>query len=159
VGDPVIRPTVRVLLMDAADRVLLLRAIPADDAPFWFPPGGGVEPGETELEAARRELVEETGWARPEIGPLLGHRRIVVTWSDGVTYDCRETWYWSRVEALEVDTSGWSEDERRDMDAVRWWTLAELDHADERLAPADLAERVRSIIDDGPPATPWALGC
>lgn len=158
VSDPVVRPTVRVLLADSAERIVLLRAHTADGATFWFPPGGGIEAGESAEEAARRELTEEIGWADPVVGPVIGHRRIVVTWSDGITCDSRETWYWARVESLEVDVSGWSDAERRDMDEARWWTTAELDAGTERLAPADLAARVRSLLSDGPPATPWVLG-
>ena len=57
--------------MDADDRVLLLRAVPSDGSPFWFPPGGGVEPGETELDAGRRELVEETGLEAESWRPVI----------------------------------------------------------------------------------------
>lgn len=158
VTSPVLRPTARVLLTDAADRVLLMHARPADGEMFWFPPGGGIEAGESPHEAAVRELVEETGWVEPAVGPVIGHRRVVVTWSDGVTYDCRETWFWARVEALDVDDAGWTEDERRDMDGFRWWTLPELHATDERLAPADLADRVARLLRDGPPTPPWELG-
>jgi lipoyl(octanoyl) transferase len=42
------------------DRILLLCR--AGSAPFWQPVTGGVEPGETVEEAARRELFEETGY-------------------------------------------------------------------------------------------------
>ncbi|MEU0570623.1 NUDIX domain-containing protein [Nonomuraea sp. NPDC005983] len=56
------RPAARVLCFDADGRVLLLhwhdRVSGLD---LWEPPGGGLEPGETALEAARRELTEETG--------------------------------------------------------------------------------------------------
>jgi 8-oxo-dGTP pyrophosphatase MutT (NUDIX family) len=56
------RPAARVLCVDGDDRVLLLRwHDPVGDVMFWEPPGGGIEPGETPLEAARRELWEETG--------------------------------------------------------------------------------------------------
>jgi 8-oxo-dGTP pyrophosphatase MutT (NUDIX family) len=154
----VLRPTVRVLLVDGSDRVLLFRMHPTDRPAFWAPPGGGVEPGESDEQAAVRELREETGWPDPMVGPLIGHRRHVVTWNDGVTYDARERWYLARVDTLEVDDAGWTDDERLDMSDHRWWTLNELDATAEELTPDDLAVRVRSILIDGPPAEPWVLG-
>ncbi|GHG84548.1 NUDIX hydrolase [Pseudodonghicola xiamenensis] len=42
-------------------QVLLARRKKMPDAGLWGFPGGHVEPGETALEAARRELLEETG--------------------------------------------------------------------------------------------------
>lgn len=48
------------------DRVLLVRRRNPPDAGLWSFPGGHVEPGETALAAAARELAEETGViARP----------------------------------------------------------------------------------------------
>ena len=43
------------------DRVLLVRRKNAPDAGLWGFPGGHVDPGETALAAAARELAEETG--------------------------------------------------------------------------------------------------
>lgn len=156
-GEPVVRPTARVLVIDGRDRVLLFEMHTGDGRVFWCPPGGGLDPGETFEQAARRELSEETGWAYAQVGPLIGHRRHVVTWHDGVTYDCRERWFLARVDALEVDDAGWTEDERLDMGAHRWWTSDELDGADVELTPGDLASRVRTLLEDGPPVEPWDL--
>jgi 8-oxo-dGTP diphosphatase len=44
-------------------KVLLGRRTSAHGRGTWAPPGGKAEPGETEDEAARRELAEETGLA------------------------------------------------------------------------------------------------
>jgi 8-oxo-dGTP pyrophosphatase MutT (NUDIX family) len=53
---------VRVFCLDAEGRVLLMKwRDPFDGHETWEPPGGGIEPGESPLDAARRELREETG--------------------------------------------------------------------------------------------------
>jgi len=153
----VLRPTARVLLIDASERVLLFRMRPVDGPVFWAPPGGGLEPGETHEQAAVRELREETGWRDPVLGPFIGRRRHVVTWNDGVTYDSRERWYLARVDALEIDDAGWTDDERLDMGEHRWWTAEELDATAERLTPSDLPRRLSALLAHGPPGEPWDL--
>ena len=54
-----VRAVSGVLALDAGGRILLVRR--ADDG-TWGLPGGGVQVGETWLEAAVRECREETGW-------------------------------------------------------------------------------------------------
>jgi 8-oxo-dGTP pyrophosphatase MutT (NUDIX family) len=56
------RPAARVVCVDGSGRVLLMHWRDAvSGQTVWEPPGGGIDPGETPLEAARRELTEETG--------------------------------------------------------------------------------------------------
>ncbi|WP_308250804.1 NUDIX hydrolase [Nonomuraea rhizosphaerae] len=52
------------------DRVLLARGI-EPDGPLWTLPGGGLDHGEDPLDAAVREVAEETGYT-VEISSLLG---------------------------------------------------------------------------------------
>jgi ADP-ribose pyrophosphatase YjhB (NUDIX family) len=155
--DLVLRPTARVLLINGHDRALLFRMISEDFGDtFWFPPGGALEADETHRQAAVRELQEETGWRKPEVGPLIGFRQHTITWG-GVRFDCREQWFLARVESLEVDTSGFTEEEKVEMLESRWWSVDELRATTDRLVPADLADLVERILGSGAPPQPLTL--
>jgi 8-oxo-dGTP diphosphatase len=71
-----------VVLTDRLGRVLMQHR--TADAPIspnlWTPPGGGIEPGEDAVEAAHRELFEETGLRCSE---LVLEQVLVETSDDG----------------------------------------------------------------------------
>jgi 8-oxo-dGTP pyrophosphatase MutT (NUDIX family) len=67
---PAPRLGARVLLLDQADRVLLIHARDPDHH-WWELPGGGVDPGETLADTAIREVAEETGIVLEALGPCV----------------------------------------------------------------------------------------
>ncbi|MPY67577.1 NUDIX domain-containing protein [Deinococcus sp. SDU3-2] len=66
-SSPLISVGVSVLIQDEAGRILLQRR--GDDG-LWGVVGGGLEPGESFVDAAHRELREETGLTCPDLAPL-----------------------------------------------------------------------------------------
>lgn len=62
-GDGFMKVNVSVVLLDEQDRVLMLQRSRTEDflPGVWELPGGGLKEGEHPKEAARREVVEETG--------------------------------------------------------------------------------------------------
>lgn len=58
------RQTARALIVNPKQEVLLISvSLPWMTSPTWTMPGGGIEPGETAEECARREIYEETGFS------------------------------------------------------------------------------------------------
>ena len=153
--EPPIRPTVRVLMLDEEDRVLLFRGQDPDvpNIRFWFPAGGGIEPGESVEIAARREVREETGLSNFVLGPHIWNRRHVFTFY-GSTQDVREVWFFARVPHFEINTSGFTEMEREILQEHHWWTLSELKTTSDVLTPRNLAELVSNLLANGLPKTP-----
>lgn len=56
------RLAARTVVISPDGSTFLFRYDDVEVGRHWAPPGGGLEPGESFREAAKRELVEETGW-------------------------------------------------------------------------------------------------
>ena len=138
------RRAVRVLVLDEADRMLLFQDSDLGLDPvthWWVTPGGGVDPGESDVEAAVRELWEETGLvvdAGDLVGPLLT-RVVVHGYSDKVV-DQTEVFYVVRVAAFEVDTTAHTEEEQLTVADIRWWALADLATTTDDVWPRDVLD-------------------
>jgi len=157
--DPFVRPTARVLLADAADRVLLFSAFEHDQEtgrPFWFPPGGGLDPGEEYEDAALREVFEETGirltgpgaciWLREHDWSLQG------TWVRSV-----ERYFFARVTGSEVIRDNWTELEVQAIRECRWWGFDELLASTDIFVPRDLCTLLPPLLRGEMPPAPLAV--
>lgn len=147
----------RVLLVDDADRLLLFQdSDPGVGLRWWSTPGGGVDAGESGIDAVVREIQEETGLVLPRddvLGPVA-RRRVTHGYSD-VVVDQEETFYAAHVHPFEVDTSEHTAEERLTLLASRWWSLGELATTDELVWPENLTSLRRLI--DRPAAWPRGL--
>jgi double-stranded uracil-DNA glycosylase len=139
--EPVTREAVRALLIDGAGRVLMLKWR-RPGAHWWILPGGGVEPGETDEQALRRELLEEVGLREVELGPLVVERTHVRP-GGGRLIRQHDSFYLVRVDRIEVSPT--IDMAAENMDGHRWWTLDELETTHERIAPPGLAALVRAL--------------
>ena len=131
-----IRDAVRAAIVAPDGRTLMLHYADEYDE-WWIPPGGGVDPGETDEQALRRELREELGFEDFEIGPLLfeSERRFLLEFGYGGQ---RNRVYLVRVPHFESRVVS----EARD---ARWFTLEELGR--ERGRPWEYDELVSSASD------------
>ena len=101
--------------------------------------------------------LEETGWSLPLDLAEVWHRRHVAVFL-GQLVDHIERWFLAKVPAFSVDPAGFTELERRTISTWRWWPVADLHDASERLVPADPASRVDALLGDGPPRRPVNIG-
>jgi 8-oxo-dGTP pyrophosphatase MutT (NUDIX family) len=152
------RRAARVLLLDPADRILLLHGFDplVPGRAWWFTPGGGVEDDEDLAEAALREVAEETGIRDVALGPLVARRSSAFSF-DGRDYDQDEWYYLARTGTTVLDPSGQTALELRTVDDLRWWSAADLTATAETVYPEGLAPLLASLLDVGAPDAPVRL--
>jgi 8-oxo-dGTP pyrophosphatase MutT (NUDIX family) len=154
----------RVLLLDADDRLLLLRAHdPAEpDRRWWELPGGGLHAGETTARACQRELAEETGihLDLDAIGPCV--------WVRETRFRFRRQHYHRRewVHLARLPHAGppapvqtrHTANERLTLLGERWWSVAELAAATgEWFLPPNLPALLTDILAGRYSANPVEL--
>lgn len=147
------RRAVRVVLLDPDDRVLLFRThVPESDPQQWYDlPGGGLDPGESYVDAAVREILEETGLriAPADVGPPTwrrsvtwvrpGHRRVQHEFVVLVRIA-------ERTPRVCEDRSLWTADELAEYQEAVWWTPAEIAAAPARFYPGRLPELLPAFL-------------
>lgn len=155
---PIIRPSARIILADDRDRVLLFLDRVSDGN--WFTPGGGLDRGETVAQAGARELAEETGLrvGPADLGPVVavGAGYWHGAWDDKMRWGI-DSYFFVRTPAFTVDTSGFTDYERDFMAEHRWWTLAELEAAGEKILPWGLTDLLPGLLAGRTPPEPVEL--
>lgn len=148
------RPTVKLLLVDQDERLLLLRSEdPATSAVCWYPVGGGVEPGESLHAAARREAYEETGLATLPDGEHVWTRDHTYRY-DARTVEVHEDWLLVRVPSFAPAPARLTEREARTLTGARWWRADELAATTETVFPPGLGARLATLLREGAPTAP-----
>lgn len=142
------RRAARVLVLDEADRLLLFRGLDPgdpDSGPGWFTVGGGVDPGESVLGAAAREVRGETGLVDVDLGPPVWVRDFEFRF-EGVRHAQQEYLHVDRVTGASVDTGGFNDVERRSVLGHHWWSAAELASTADVVHPPQLAELLATAL-------------
>lgn len=150
-----LRQAVRALILDEGGDVLLVNfnwpelRMPAG---FWACPGGGIEDGESPMDALRRELLEELGLANPQIEGALWTltRRFAMAGLDGQTDTC------FLVTTKHFDPRPRLTPEELAAEnmhgGARWFSKAEIDAGETPFSPRDLAAHLRRVLNEGVPA-------
>ena len=138
------RTAARLVVFDDEARVLLFLHTDKAGREFWATPGGGIDPGESAEDAARREAAEELGAQDATLVPLwTGHTDFLFA-DRQVSQD--EIFFlltgYSTLLGPEVENVHRAEGIKE----VRWWTLSDLEKSAELIFPTDLVERLREHL-------------
>ena len=142
------RPSARLLVLDPDDRVLLFR-FRFDDGPlagttYWATPGGGLNEGEIFSEAARRELLEETG-VEAEVGDAVAVRHTQFRLSTGETVAAEEHYFLVRISGS-IDISGNPDPvERAFISEAKWLPIDQLAASGDTIFPENIVEMLNRL--------------
>jgi 8-oxo-dGTP pyrophosphatase MutT (NUDIX family) len=141
---PGLRLTSRILLYDRDGYILLFltRAPDSSGISRWLTPGGGVDAGEDHHQAGVRELYEETGLAVDDLGGPVWSHDFDVMWDAADHSTGHAEFYRLVVDRFEPSEAHWTDDERVDVLAHRWWSPDDLAATPEPYEPAGLPQLV-----------------
>jgi 8-oxo-dGTP pyrophosphatase MutT (NUDIX family) len=149
-GTEVVRRRAARVVVVAADRqVLMIEGFDPHhpEQPYWYTIGGGVEPGETDLEAAVREVWEETGRTITSddlVGPV--HHDEGSFSFEGRTITQEQVFYGWVTERFDAVPAGLAELELRSTIQIAWVDPAARRARGEAVYPRALEQLVDDVL-------------
>jgi 8-oxo-dGTP pyrophosphatase MutT (NUDIX family) len=157
------RDAVRLVVRDSEDRILLFHTheITLPELGVWWElPGGGIDEGETYLDAAVRELREETGIrvSAAQVG--------APSWRRTASFRHRELRHLQHEVVVEVrlvapgaavDEGERLDYEKEDYFGFRWWTIGEIVASSEVFYPGRLPALLQQFLNGDEIDEPFEL--
>jgi ADP-ribose pyrophosphatase YjhB (NUDIX family) len=127
------------------------RALPREPQPH-----GVIEQGESAVDAARRELVEEAAITKADFGPCVWTRenRFI---DDGTTYVADERIFVAWAENGVEGRPAGNHAEGEIVAELRWWTADELEASPAERSLEQLADLLRDLVSQGVPSHPLRI--
>ena len=158
-----VRKSVKVLLLNENKEMLLMCV---DDPKttnvdgkyhgrFWFPVGGAIEEGESILEAATREIYEETGISKEEIelGPIVWHGEFDLI-LDGTLTRLNQVFLVAKTKKEDVSFANLTPGEQKTAQKLKWFSLDMIRNCDEVIYPIVLLEYLPDVMLGKYPKSP-----
>jgi len=158
--------SVRILLINKKKELLLMKAHDPSttrtdgkyNGHFWFLIGGEQEPGESLLQTAKRELFEETGLKEEdyEIGPLVwtGDFKLILS---GTPRQMKQKFIVVKTEKEEISTDHFTENEKKVVKEMKWFSLEEIKSSQEIIYPINLKDKLEDILEERYPEIPFDI--
>lgn len=141
-----IRDTARVILVNSDKKILLLKYTYPNEI-FWLTPGGKIEGNETLLEAAKRELYEESGILNAEfIEPYTFYSEETYL-IDNEKVFFKEHIFFAYIHNTEISLLNLNLNERNIISEARWWNIQEFIDSKENFYPKDLLPLIKKAIE------------
>ena len=161
-----IHNSVRMLLINTDKEVLLMCA---DDPKttdkngiyrgrFWFTVGGEIEPGESPIETASRELYEETG-INPDcvtFGPIVWFGAFEMVLS-GILTQLKQQFIVAHTTQKTLTTEHLTEREKEVIEEIRWFSLNQICNCNELIYPPGLKDYLPGILEGNYPEPPLKI--
>lgn len=161
-----LRQSVRIILINDVDELLLMcindpLTKPIGErykGPFWTPIGGQIKANETILDAAIRELYEETGMSKKDVvfGPFIwfGEFNLEV---HGIPTHIEEKFIVARAKKKKLTQINFEKHETSIVKHLAWFSLNQIINIEETVYPVLLLEYLPDIIAGNYPKKPFNI--
>ncbi len=155
-----VRKSSRAIVLNKENQIFLFKYYfdyLADDNAIWITPGGGLEDGESFEDALKRELFEELGVTITGNCPEVYYRNPVYTLKNGDQVQSVEKFFLVNVSEEVFSSEHWTENEKKQMSAGKWWSVAEIKQSEEEFFSKDIVRIMQELISRNYSAEPGEI--